>query len=126
MASILILDNQQNRRQRLARYLSEAGHTICSICDSDVFSLRDLSGFDLAIVNFYPDAPRTWDFYRRIKNKYKHLPVVVYLENNFDALRSLKQVIASITGEKPAAGQCIPCRRQAQNDAPGSIAGINF
>ena len=112
MGSIFILDNHPNRRQRLARYLSDAGHVVYSMEDPEEMTNGVCIKCDLGVVNLYPDATRTWDFYRKFKEQYPKIPVVVYLENSFDAFRSLKQVIALILGETPAPGQCLLCRSQ--------------
>lgn len=111
MGSILIVDNQQSRNQRLARYLSEAGHRVSGIRSPVDLAEHDYSKFDLAIVNLYPDAGRTWELYRKFKHEYPELPVLVYVENSFDAFRSLKQVIASILGDSPPVGQYLLSRR---------------
>jgi len=99
LASILLIDNKETRKQKLERYLSEAGYGVCGISDARSLRHMDCSGFDLAIINLYPDANRTWAFYRRFKEQYPGLPVLVYLENSFSALRSLKQAIGLILGK---------------------------
>jgi DNA-binding NtrC family response regulator len=117
MASILILDNEPYRREMLIRYLSEAGYGARGIGDEDYDSSMDYSAFGLVIVNLYPDAMRTWDFYMNFKKKYPDLPVLVYLKKSFHAFRSLKQVIGSVLGHpKPPAG-CLFSKCTIQADA---------
>ncbi|MCF8027823.1 MAG: hypothetical protein K9K81_05620 [Desulfobacteraceae bacterium] len=96
MRSLLILDSQTDRRQRLVRYLCEAGYEVCGISEAQYCQWNDYSGFDLVIVNFYPDAAGTWDFYMGLKKKYPDLPVLVYLQKSLNAFRSLKQAIDSV------------------------------
>jgi hypothetical protein len=67
MRSLLILDSQTNRRQQLVRYLCEAGYEVCGISEAQYCQWNDYSGFDLVVVNFYPDAAGTWDFYMGLK-----------------------------------------------------------
>ena len=110
MVSILLIDNKETRKQELERHLSEAGYRVCGISDARFLRHMDCSGFDLAIINLYPDANRTWSFYRRFKGQYPGLPVLVYLENSFRALGSLKQAIGLILGEPQEVTPGILCR----------------
>lgn len=117
MASILILDNEPYRREMLIRYLSEAGYGARGIGDEDYNPSMDYSTFGLVIVNLYPDAMRTWDFYMNFKKKYPDLPVLVYLKKSFHAFRSLKQVIGSVLGYPDQAAGCLLSKHDIRADA---------
>lgn len=121
MASILILDNEPYRRQMLIRYLCEAGYGACGIGDEDYDLSMDYSAFGLIIVNLYPDAMRTWDFYMNFKKKYPDLPALVYLKKSFHAFRSLKQVIGSVLGHPEQTANCLLCKHDIRADAPGIL-----
>lgn len=96
MASILILDTQQDRRENLARYLKDSGYDISGISDPEKLDIQALSNFDMVVLNLHPDADRTWEMHSWFRENHPDLPVVVYSTKTFQAFRSLKQAIASI------------------------------
>ena len=96
MSRILILDNQTHRREKLRRYLREAGYEATASETARHIDQVGLSGIDLLLVNFHPDAERTWDIYFLARQLRPDLPVVVYAENSYQAFRSLKQVADSV------------------------------
>ncbi|MBA2880325.1 DNA-binding NtrC family response regulator [Desulfosalsimonas propionicica] len=120
MRSVLILDSQAYRRKLLVRYLCEAGYDVCGISEAQYCHQNDYSKFDLVIVNFYPDAAGTWDFYMGLKKKYPDLPVLVYLQKSFHAFRSLKQAIDSVVSYPEKS-----CRLRRPVRAIRPLAGID-
>lgn len=96
MGTILILDNKVNRREILIRGLHESGYTACGISDRDYSERCIYSNYDLVIVNLYPDARRSWEFYLRFKKKWPALPVLVYLGEGSREFKMLEHVLASI------------------------------
>jgi len=102
MARILIFDNQAHRREHLAEELEKEGYCVKVISeqgfDPETF---DCSAFDLAIVNQYPDAMRTWEIYYDFRKYFPGFPVMVYLIKNIYALRCLKISIKDILKNHP-------------------------
>jgi len=80
----------------LFRYLQDAGYESAAAGALEHIDPEDISGIDLLLINFHPDAERTWDAYFLVRQLHPNLPVVVYAENNYQAFRSLKQVADSI------------------------------
>lgn len=112
MGRILIIDNQQLRREKLSRYLSEAGYQCFDTEGLHNTGTPALTGFDMVIINFHPDADRTWGQYFGIKQQHPALPILVYAEESFQAFRSLKQAIATIlyNGSREPSNILCPCR----------------
>lgn len=96
MGDILILDNQKARREQLTGYLSECGYKVRGIANAEESNDIFFSDIDLMILNLFPDAPRTWEFYRTLRTRHPHLPVLVYVQNSIATFKSLKQVIDSV------------------------------
>ena len=102
MARILIFDNQAHRREHLAAELEKEGYCVKVISeqgfDPETF---DYSAFDLAILNQYPDAMRTWEIYYDFRKYFPGFPVLVYLIKNIYALRCLKISIRDVLNNHP-------------------------
>ncbi len=86
------------------RYLREAGYETAASGTPEHIDQDSLSGIDLLLVNFHPDAERTWDAYFLARQVRPNLPVVVYAENNYQAFRSLKQVADSVCKRETEGG----------------------
>ena len=96
MGYILIFDSEQARREQLTGYLSECGYNVKGIAKAEEAEKIFFPEIDLMILNLFPDAPRTWDFYRMLRIRHPHLPVLLYVHHSFAAFKSLKQVIDSV------------------------------
>ena len=109
MAHILILDNEQYRREKLTRYLSEVGYNITAISGPEQLDTLVLPAFDLFVLNLYPDVDRTWGVYLWLKQRYPCSPVLVYMKESFQAFRGLKQAIGSILSDEfeSSCGGCV-------------------
>jgi DNA-binding NtrC family response regulator len=110
MAHILILDDQQYRREKLTRYLSGVGHRVSAISSPEYLENFMVPGADLFIMNLYPDVDRTWEVYFWFKKQYPCMPVLVYLKESFQTFRGLKQAIASVL-DNGLEDICGPCAR---------------
>jgi len=102
MAKILVFDNQAYRREHLAKELEKEGYYVKAISDREFDPEQfDCSAFDLAILNQYPDAMKTWEVYFDFRKYFPGFPVLVYLIKNIYALRSLKTSINDILNNHP-------------------------
>ena len=110
MANLLIIDDQEYRKEKLARYLSEKGYCVSSVSGPESFDTLDLDAFDLFIVNLYPDVDRTWGIYLSLKQQHPSAQVLVYLKESFQTFRGLKQAISSILHDD-AETTCKRCAR---------------
>ncbi len=97
MTTILILDNQAHRREHLSEELEKEGYCVNAIGDRDFDPEKfDCSGFDLAVLNQYPDSLKTWELYFDFRKYCPGFPVLVYMIKNIYTLRSLKIAIKDI------------------------------
>lgn len=110
MAHILIVDDQECRKEKLVRYLSEKGYSVSAVSGPESLDTLDLASFDLFIVNLYPDVDRTWGVHLSLKQQHPCAQVLVYLKESFQTFRGLKQSIASILNEE-AETTCKRCVR---------------
>ena len=99
MASILVFDRQENRREMLVQHLETAGYEVSGTDDVDFCDQTDCSNYSLVILNMFPDVLPTWDFHMRIKKKYPQLPLMVYVKRNIHPIRAFKQMIASLLSD---------------------------
>jgi CheY-like chemotaxis protein len=102
MPRILIFDSQKHRREHLVSELEKEGYDVKAISEQDFDPAKfDCSPFDMAVLNLYPDAMRTWEIYYDFRKYFPGFPVLVYLIKNIFALRCLKISIKDILNEHP-------------------------
>ena len=132
MGSILVLDHQTYRRELLIAHLCESGHTAWGICSGEEFISGECSGYDLVIVNLYPDVHRSWQVYMALKQKSPDLPVLVYLDADFHSFRVFDQVLSSAVEERSIGASSRPpvwskahFKRSAGKQGPFRSEGMN-
>jgi two-component system response regulator (stage 0 sporulation protein F) len=79
MAEILVVDDQSYVSDLLADELTEEGHSITTISDTQrIWDHLDDSPVDIVLLDLFLDGPQGWKVLDRIKTQNPHLPVVIF------------------------------------------------
>ena len=101
MASILIIDDDDDLRQALCEQLREAGHDICSASGGDeALELIDSLTLDLVITDIVMELGEGIETIRRLREHAPDMPIIA-MSGNTDYLHYTEQLGASCTIEKP-------------------------
>lgn len=95
MKKILVIDDEVKEKEYMNRELQREGYSVKIVeAESLDYKRLDVTGFDLAIINLYPDAPTTWGVYLDFKQYFPNCPVLVYMSHH--ALEGLKSAIKNV------------------------------
>ena len=104
MAGILIVDDSSDTRMRTIRELENYGYRIRALSDARLaHEMIEVSRPDLVLVNRQSVDFDSVSLFLDIREKFPHIPVMLYVLKTDTALKSLNQAVTMAFKERRAA-----------------------
>ena len=104
MGGILIVDDRSESRGKTTRELVRYGYPVRTLCDA-ADADKEIGTFapDMVLINRQPDSFDSIALFLTLREKYPHIPVLLYVLKSQTALKSLNQAIAMAFRERKKA-----------------------
>lgn len=104
MAGILIVDDSCDSRMRTMRELENYGYRIRALSDARLaHEMIELSRPELVLVNRQPTNFDSISLFLSIREKFPHIPAMLYVLKSDTALKSLNQAVTMAFKERKGA-----------------------
>ena len=104
MKHLLIIYRQFNNAEAIRNDLEADGYGV-HLIENKALDLKilNLSAYDLAIIQSYPDLSTAWGVYLNFKERFPDFPILLYIRQN--TLDTLKASVKEVFREKAASAR---------------------